>query len=210
MGFISKSKKQHAPKGQTDVILKLVGGPQAIMTSFADPIFKEVDISQSCLFLLQQQAGVKTLATTEDCTLKQINQLINEVPAEESKQAALLFSQNPPNTATPRVIAELLTQIQQYTILPKNSAELLISWMRFCKTGITRMRALLPRNILVTDKMGTLTGVTNNAGIIELPHHKGKLILVVFIKDSTKPRENDEKIIAQITRTLFDYVLFTQ
>lgn len=194
----------------TDVILKLVGGPKAVMATFVDPAFKEINFTHSCLHLLLQQAGVEDLADNEDCTLEQLNHLINIVPSAKSKQAALLFSQNPPNTATPHIIAELLIQIQQHSILSENSAKLLISWMRHCRTGLTRMRALLPVNTLVADKTGTLTDVTNNAGIIELPNNKGQLILVIFIKESTKPRENDEKVIAQIARTLFDYIMFTQ
>lgn len=79
--------------------------------------------------------------------------------------------------------------------------------MRHCKTGVNRIRALLPANILVADKTGTITDTTNDAAIIELPENKGQLVLVIFIKNSTKTKEHDEKTIAQIVRAIFDYVI---
>ena len=194
----------------TDVILRLLGDAAAIMQSFSDPIFADLDITHSCLQILLQQAGVVPLPVDERCTLEQIQTLINAVPKAEQETAARNFSANPPNTATPKVIAELLTQIRQQTILTKESTHLLIHWMRGCKTGINRIRALLPANVQVADKTGTITGTIGDAAIIELPHNKGPLILVIFIKNSTKPKELDEKLMAQIARAVFDHVSLIQ
>ena len=48
----------------------------------------------------------------------------------------------------------------------------------------------------------------NNVGMITLPGDRGKLIIAVFIKKSSKPFDARELVIADISRALYDYYLF--
>ena len=44
--------------------------------------------------------------------------------------------------------------------------------------------------------------------IIDLPNNAGHLVLTVFVKESTRPSEMQERAIAQIARAAYDYFLF--
>jgi beta-lactamase class A len=44
--------------------------------------------------------------------------------------------------------------------------------------------------------------------VITLPGKAGKLIVAIFIKQSKKPFEDRERVIADIARALYDYYLF--
>jgi beta-lactamase class A len=75
-------------------------------------------------------------------------------------------------------------------------------------TGKARIRGRLPEGTVVAEKTGTIGGSLNDAGLITLPGDAGKVIVVVFIKQSKKPFEDRERVIADVSRALYDYYLF--
>ena len=75
-------------------------------------------------------------------------------------------------------------------------------------TGKARIRGRLPQGTLVAEKTGTIGGSLNNVGVITLPGGGGQLLLAVFIKQSKKPFEDRERVIADLSRALYDYYLF--
>jgi beta-lactamase class A len=80
--------------------------------------------------------------------------------------------------------------------------------MKECNTGENRIKGLLPDKTVVYHKTGTIGDVTNDIGIIKLPEDYGNIAVVVFIKNAKKDTKDCEKIIAQISRFLYDYFIF--
>lgn len=66
---------------------------------------------------------------------------------------------------------------------------------------------LLPRRTPVAHKTGTATGYTNDVGIITLPHDGGHIAITAFIKESSKDKTCNERILAEVGRTVYDYFL---
>jgi beta-lactamase class A len=66
----------------------------------------------------------------------------------------------------------------------------------------------LPKNILVSRKTGTLPGYVSEVAVIQMPFNAGHLILSIYIKDSDKPIDVCENIIAETARFIFDYITF--
>jgi beta-lactamase class A len=102
----------------------------------------------------------------------------------------------------------LLEKIWNKKILSNESTALLLNTMKECNTGNSRIKGLLPDKNIVYHKTGTIGDVTNDVGIIKLPEDFGNLAVVVFMKNAKKDTKDCERIIAQISRFLYDYFIF--
>jgi beta-lactamase class A len=83
--------------------------------------------------------------------------------------------------------------------------------MRETETGKKRLKGQLPEKTIVAHKTGSsganksgLTAAVNDIGIVYLPNGQ-HFIISVFVTDSKEDAENNEKIIADITKVTWDY-----
>jgi len=118
------------------------------------------------------------------------------------------YDNDPRDTASPTAMAALLTKIFTGHALSPASTQVLIGMMERCHTGDDRIRARLPAGTVVADKTGTLGGSVNDVGVITLPEGRGQLVTAIFIKKSDLPFAAREKVIADLSRAIYDYVLF--
>jgi beta-lactamase class A len=105
-------------------------------------------------------------------------------------------------------MAGLLERIFTGKALSPASTKLLREIMERNTTGKARIRGRLPDGTTVAEKTGTIGGSLNDVGLITLPGNAGKLIVAVFIRQSKKPFEDRERVIADVSRALYDYYLF--
>jgi beta-lactamase class A len=117
------------------------------------------------------------------------------------------FDDDPRDTATPKAMVLLLSKIVDAHVLSPAGTEVLLGSMERCVTGLKRLRGMLPPGTEVRDKTGTIGGTVNDVGIITLPDGRGRIAIAVFIKKSAKPFEEREQVIAQIARSVYDYML---
>ena len=127
---------------------------------------------------------------------------------DRSDKPSAEFDADPRDTSTPIAMAELLQHIFTGKALSPKSTQLLTGIMERNTTGKARIRARLPDVTVVAEKTGTIGGSVNNVGMITLPGNAGKLIIAVFIKQSGKPFEDRERVIADVSRAVYDYYLF--
>jgi beta-lactamase class A len=112
------------------------------------------------------------------------------------------------NWARPSGLVQLLKMLQERRALTGGSTALLLSMMRETRTGIRRIRALLP-GLTVADKTGTsrtvtgMTAATNDAGLITLPDGR-HLAVVVLVSDSAASAAEREGVIARMSRSAHD------
>jgi beta-lactamase class A len=67
---------------------------------------------------------------------------------------------------------------------------------------------LLPPKTPVAHKTGTLTEYTCDVGIISLPDDYGNIAISTYIKNSTKDLANNERVLAEVGRLVYDFMLF--
>lgn len=96
-------------------------------------------------------------------------------------------------------------------VLSKSSTDFLMKTMIETTTGTTKIVAQLPKDIKVAHKTGSsgkdekgLTIAENDIGIIELPNGKHYAISV-FVSDSMESEETNTKMVADISKIVFDY-----
>lgn len=117
------------------------------------------------------------------------------------------------NKITPNESTRLLRKFYKGKILNKKNTIWLYNAMINNTTGGNRIKGKLPINIKVAHRTGTsftndngMTGAINDFGIIELSDKK-KIIICVLINNTYENFKKSEEIIADISKTTYEYYL---
>lgn len=115
------------------------------------------------------------------------------------------------NWSEPLEMVDLLDILFYHKALSGKSTALLLQLMTATENSPKRILGQLPEGTVVAHKTGTsdtndagLTAATNDAGIITLPNGK-HVAIAVFISDTHQSGEANERLIAEISRAVFDY-----
>ncbi len=115
------------------------------------------------------------------------------------------------NTTTTNSANRLLKDFFDGKIVSKKSTDFLMKIMLETSTGTTKIVAQLPKGTPVAHKTGSsgkdekgLTIAENDIGIITLPNGKHYAISV-FVSDSMESEETNTKMVADISKKVFDY-----
>ena len=106
------------------------------------------------------------------------------------------------DTVTPLAMVRLLSALHRGEVLSPQSRAVLLGAMSRCKTGKTRIPALLPAGTLVAHKTGTLWAQTSDVGIIRLPDGRN-VALAVYVTGQGS-HASQAQTIAQVARTVYD------
>lgn len=110
------------------------------------------------------------------------------------------------DSSTPRAMVELLSGIYQGRWLSAESRAVIVDAMERCRTGPNRIPALMPDDVTVAHKTGSLNNTSSDIGIITAPD--GRAIVVAIYVTGQGSRSNREARIASIARAIYDgYVL---
>lgn len=114
------------------------------------------------------------------------------------------------NWSTPRAMTQLLKIFYTDRVLSEESQSLLFQDMVDSKTGLGRIKGLLPEGTIVAHKTGTaatyngLTRATNDVGIIVLPDGR-HLAISIFVSDSYASPKERNQVIANMSKSVFDH-----
>jgi beta-lactamase class A len=191
----------------TDIVLRLAGGPEAVTQKMRDLGIAGINVNRSTARLISEWLGAD-LPPEKDWTPALFQQAYAAIPADTRKSAEAKFNDDPRDTAQPAAMADLLLKIYNKKLHKPETAELLLDIMRRCQTGDARIKGMLPPNLELAHKTGSIGGTINDVGILTLPDNAGHVVLALFVKQASQP-EPAEKAIAQLSRTIYDYFLFT-
>ena len=114
------------------------------------------------------------------------------------------------NYTTANASSRLLQKFYNGGIISESSRDFLFRIMYETATGADRLISLLPPDVIVAHKTGTsgivsgIQAATNDVGIVILPDDKYYTISV-FVINSKENTSTNEKIIADISKTVWDY-----
>jgi beta-lactamase class A/beta-lactamase class A VEB len=162
-----------------DALLRLIGGPEVVEDYFIKNRFKDISIK------------------------------INEEVQQENWD--LQFQ----NWTTPKAANNVLEKFHRNNpeLLSKKSYDFIWKIMKETGTGVHRIKGELPANTIVAHKTGTsgankdgLTAAVNDIGIVFLPNGQYYFISV-FVTSSKENDETNDKIIADISKAVWEYFI---
>jgi beta-lactamase class A len=190
-----------------DISLRLAGGGEAVTAKMRELGIDGISVNRSTAHLISDWIGA-TLPPEQDWTPEVFRSAYAAVTQEQRTAANDRFNQDPRDTAQPAAMAALLEKIYARKLLKPDTGDLLLDIMSRCQTGEARIRGILPPKTAVAHKTGSIGGSINDVGILTLPDDAGHVVLAVFIKQGSKEEVN-ERTIAQISRAIYDYFLFS-
>jgi beta-lactamase class A len=190
-----------------DLCTRLAGGPQAVTARMQALGLPGIRVDRPTALLISDWIGA-ALPPEKDWTPELFQTLYHAVPAGQRKAAEDKFNADPRDTAQPSAMADLLVMIHAKKLHKPATAELLVDIMRRCQTGDARIKGMLPPDTVLAHKTGSIGGTIDDVGILTLPDGAGHVALALFVKKGGSS-EVSEKTIAQISRAVYDYFLFT-
>lgn len=193
----------------TDVLLRLVGGPEGVADYLAGLKLAGIRPSRTIRDLLGVLYGI------DPPPQRSMRDVLRALPAEEL--AAVKARAQAPNhayfhderdQATPAAMVELLRRLWQCDGVSRLAHETLVDIMGRTSTGLRRIAGRLPPGVRTADKTGSAAGTTNDCGFIHLPGG-GTVALCVYIKACPLPAEQREVVIADLARTVYAHFMIT-
>ena len=114
------------------------------------------------------------------------------------------------NSSIPSAMTSLLKAFYERKIISETSTRYLLNFMIKDSTTHKRILGNLPPGTIVAHKTGTgslsdtLINACNDVGIITMPNGK-HLAISVFVMDAKEKYDDTEKLIAILTKEVFDY-----
>ncbi|MBI4911573.1 MAG: class A beta-lactamase [Acidobacteria bacterium] len=189
----------------TDVLVKLAGGPAAVTLFLKSRGLHGIRVDRDTAALLEDFMEIGRGPYLERLEKARAEKRDLEIRSGKPNPA---YDEDPRDTATPAATALMLARLHRGELLKPESTRLLLDIMARCRTGHRRLKGLLPEGTVVAHKTGSLGATANDAGILTLPRGKGHLVVVVFVKKSTRPHQARDRAIAEIARAAFDHALY--
>ncbi|HCN47861.1 MAG TPA: class A beta-lactamase, subclass A2 [Chryseobacterium sp.] len=161
--------------------------------------------NNGCDILLNILGGTQTVQ-------KFINQQgIKDFTIKVNEQQMSSFDKFYLNTTTPLATTAILEKFYNGKVLKKETTKYLYRIMLETSRGLTWMKAGLPEGTELAHRTGissrnddNMRAAMNDVGIVTLPNGK-HYILSVYLKNITEEMKDTEKIIADISRVVWEY-----
>jgi beta-lactamase class A len=196
----------HSDNTATDVLMRLVGGARAVDAWLKNQGIDGQRVDRDTAGLLRDFFALPLGPVFKSMTDPT---RVGARIAERETRPNPEFDEDVRDTSTPTAMVNLIKQIFSRSSLSDRNTRLLLDIMRRCRTGRDRMKGRLPADVLVAHKTGTIGGTTNDVGLITLPAGRGDVALAIFIKKSDCDVVARERAIADISRAIYDFYLFT-
>lgn len=185
-----------------DMLIQAVGGPQAVSAWLDENGIKGQHMDRTIArLILDDGHGEAVPGLTDAQSLARISPVEPWAKGEGNWAPNPAFDADPRDTSTPDAMADLVSHLYRGELLTAEHTKLLFDIMARCKTGTTRVAALLPPGTPWAHKTGSLVGIANDVGVLTLPngHH-----LVIAVFSYGMPKASRDRLNADVGRLLYD------
>lgn len=191
-----------------DKLLQLVGGTQAVEQFIHRHGFPQITIRRTLFQLFADLYQMEIADDPKQWTFSNWERWTSTTNKTDMDEGRAAIHRDLTDKGSPRDLTRLLDYIFQGRMLSQSNTRLLFDLLCNGKRGKARMPGLLPADVAVAHKTGTLRGMVHDMGLIVLPHHRGYLFLTVLLRDTKRTMEADEQISAQIAKAA--YMVFAE
>jgi beta-lactamase class A len=186
-----------------DILLSRVG-PENVTQRMKMLGLDSIRVDRSTLEMILDQSGLD-YAQFGALPAREVRKLLDSIDAATAAKADEQFNKIDKDTAKPADMNRLLEMLVKGEIVDYVASYKIVDILKECQTGTARIPGLLPKDIEVAHKSGTLSGSINDTGIVFLPNGAGHLLVTVFMKNTKASTAVRERVIADITREAYDY-----
>jgi beta-lactamase class A len=166
----------------------------------------KIRVDRTTLEMILDQEGLD-YSTYGKLPFPQLRERLDAVDSQTAARANERFNATEKDVATPRQMTMLLEKIYRGEIVDRASSDEIIEFMSHSMIGQTRIPALLPDGTRVVHKTGSISGSTNDVGIVFLPDGR-HLLITILTKDAKASTTERERVIAETSRFAYDYFVF--
>lgn len=134
-------------------------------------------------------------------TMKEIG--ANDIKVLRGVEDIKAFDKGMNNTTTAYDLMLIFEEIAEGKIISKEDCDKMINILSGQELN-SKIPALLPKDIRVAHKTGSITGVEHDSGIVFLPD--GRKYVLVLLSKNLKNQEDGIKTEAKVSRMIFDYL----
>lgn len=189
----------------TDAILGMAGGPEEVTRRLRELGIIDMDVDRSEARTFADLVGIPDTVPESELYRYSHFRIRDTLPDSVRQAARIAYGSDPRDTATPQATARLMAEMWSGAGLTPESRDRLIETMRESRSGLSRLRGLLPRETPVAHKTGTMAAAVNDVGIITLPDDAGHLAVAVYVNTLNRTTYRRERTIAQASRALYDF-----
>jgi beta-lactamase class A len=188
-----------------DILINKVGAANvtARMRSMG---LDSIRVDRSTLEMILDQEGLD-YATYGGLALPQLRERLDAIDPQTAARANDRFNKTEKDVATPRDMTRLLEKIVRGQIVDRATSDEIIEFMNHSMIGQARIPGALPEGTRVVHKTGSISGSTNDTGIVFLPDGN-HLLITVLTRDAKAQNPERERVIADISKYAYDYFLF--
>lgn len=193
----------------TDVLLRTIGGGEAVTAWLRSAGIDDMRVDRNTADLIRDYMEMPRSQASMAGQYEALDfDHLEEADWIRFYEALLA---DPRDQGTPDAMVKLLAGLWQDAYLDAAHGETLREIMARCLTGRDRLSGRMPdQQLPLAHKTGTLGGTVNDVGVISLPDDAGDVVIAVYTRGtSTLDSGSGERAIAEVSRTLYDYFLFS-
>ncbi len=202
----------HSDNTATDVLFRTIGGEEHLSHFLEEKGIKNLSVNRNTADLIRDYMGMERPPHPNISFREQYLEMIAGTSVEEEVDEQMMYDgllKDPRDQGSAIAMATLLKKIWSGEILNPVNTEVLQGIMKRCVTGAHRLSGNLPAHALpISHKTGSVGGTINDAGVMEMPNGDNVVIVVYTSGSATQDVSLNEKAIAEIARSVYDYFLY--
>ncbi len=201
---------EESDNSAANALMRLCGGAARVQATLTALGFTGISIDRDETEMSLDAHGLPYPAP-DDRDPRKLIVLKQNVRVLQHQRALAAFLRDPRDHGQPLMMTKIIERLWRQDLLSAAALDFLRQELARNRSGRGRIRAGVPAGVAVADRTGTCDGIgdaeaacVNDVGVITLPSGE-HVALAVYVSDAGGPTAAKERLIADLTRVVWDY-----